>query len=184
METIETWWWLYTWHTATKATYIICYFKSYVNVLTKESAQFFFFAFLQLISKGIDWKSLLLEISVCRNSSLAGTMFKMCGIHFRFSFDPIKSFINRRTFKEKPPNFQGGSSAELSNVFFVKKKNKRSLCFWECACCLDSSQSMKGCFICTRCHTLVHALSKDKLAKFKDTYKRKGKTQHNAVLEM
>ena len=150
----------------------------------KNPHNFFYFACLQLISKGIDWKSLLLEISVCRNSSLAGTTFKMCGIHSRFSFDPIKSFINRRTFKEKPPNFQGGSSAELSNVSIVKKKNKRSLCFWECACCLDSSQSRKGCFICTRCHTLVHPQSKDKLAAFKHTYKRKEKTQHNAILEM
>ena len=135
----------------------------------------FYFSCLQLISKGIDWKSLL--------SSLAGTMFKMCGINSRFSFDPIKSFINCRTFKEKPLNLQGGSSAELSNVSIVKKKNKRSLCFWECACCLDSSPSRKGCFICTRCHSmLVHPLSKEKLAEFKETYKRKEKMQHNAIL--
>ena len=92
----------------------------------------FYFVCLQLISKGIDWKSLLLEMSVCCNSSLAGTMFKMCGINSRFSFDPIKSFINCRTLKEKTPNLQGGSSAELSNVPFVKRRTN-AVCAFESA---------------------------------------------------
>ena len=136
------WWWWQWWRENNRNVVVVVYmtysYESDVcNLLLQKLCErinqrirtIFYFACLQLISKGIDWKSLLLEISVCRNSSLAGTMFKICGINSRFSFDRNKSFINCRTFKEKPLNFQGGSSAELSNVSIVKKKNKRSLYF-------------------------------------------------------
>ena len=120
------WWWFYTWHTATKATYVICYFRNYVNVSTKETAHFFYFACLQLISKGIDWKSLLLEISVCRNSSLAGTMFKMCGINSRFSFDPVEHL------KRSHPTFRA-DRAQSSQTSSLWKRRTNAVCAFESA---------------------------------------------------